>query len=55
MVVVAWDASRAAWTHDDKGFFYSRYPKPKSHEEGAVVDKGTETDALSFHKVRAVA
>ncbi|TPX63319.1 hypothetical protein SpCBS45565_g06684 [Spizellomyces sp. 'palustris'] len=41
------------WTHDDKGFFYNRYPKP----EHTTSDKaGTETDAnknamLFYHKI----
>ncbi|KAJ3151501.1 hypothetical protein HDU89_001944 [Geranomyces variabilis] len=40
------------WTHDDKGFFYNRYPKPASK----TTDKGTETDsnknaALYYHKL----
>ncbi|OQR94481.1 prolyl endopeptidase [Achlya hypogyna] len=37
--------SRFAWTRDDAGFFYSRYPAPKTFE-GAADDKshGTETD-----------
>ncbi|TPX57531.1 hypothetical protein PhCBS80983_g03787 [Powellomyces hirtus] len=40
------------WTHDDKGFFYNRFPKPASKTD----DKGTETDAnkdaeLCYHKL----
>ncbi|PWN46082.1 hypothetical protein IE81DRAFT_333060 [Ceraceosorus guamensis] len=33
--------SGPVWTHDDKGFFYQRYPEPPAH----VKDSGTETDA----------
>eukprot|EP00899_Mesostigma_viride_P022615 jgi/Mesvir1/3538/Mv12009-RA.1 len=33
--------SSMAWTHDNKGFFYCRYPEPSS----AVASAGTETDA----------
>lgn len=32
--------SSMAWTHDNKGFFYNRYPDPK----GGAKDLGTETD-----------
>ncbi|KAJ3012419.1 hypothetical protein HKX48_006288 [Thoreauomyces humboldtii] len=40
------------WTHDDKGFFYNRYPSPSS----STADKGTETDSntdseLFYHKI----
>ena len=39
------------WTHDDRGFFYNRYPKPAA---STSIDKGTETDsnknaALYYH------
>jgi prolyl oligopeptidase len=41
-----------AWTHDDKGFFYNRYPEPSTQ----VQDAGTETDSntnayLCYHKI----
>lgn len=40
--------SGIAWTHDNKGFFYSKYPKPAS----VSLDKaGTETDKTENQKV----
>ncbi|KAK9205490.1 hypothetical protein WN943_015757 [Citrus x changshan-huyou] len=35
------------WTHDSKGFFYSRYPAPK---DGKAVDAGIETDSSLYHE-----
>ncbi|XP_027330136.1 prolyl endopeptidase-like isoform X1 [Abrus precatorius] len=40
--------SSISWTHDSKGFFYSRYPAPK---DGEVADAGTETNANLHHKL----
>ncbi|GLT53037.1 hypothetical protein SLA2020_263340 [Shorea laevis] len=40
--------SSISWTHDSKGFFYSRYPAPK---EGENVDAGTETNSNLYHEL----
>ncbi|KDO85001.1 hypothetical protein CISIN_1g0038782mg, partial [Citrus sinensis] len=46
-VVSQFKFSSIAWTHDSKGFFYSRYPAPK---EGKDMDAGTETDSNLYHE-----
>ncbi|XP_022860388.1 prolyl endopeptidase-like [Olea europaea var. sylvestris] len=40
--------SSISWTHDSKGFFYSRYPAPK---DGAKLDAGTETSVNLHHEL----
>ncbi|XP_078440045.1 uncharacterized protein LOC144710215 [Wolffia australiana] len=40
--------SSISWTHDCKGFFYSRYPAPKNGEE---LDAGTETNINLYHEL----
>ncbi|KAG8378018.1 hypothetical protein BUALT_Bualt08G0094600 [Buddleja alternifolia] len=40
--------SGISWTHDSKGFFYSRYPAPK---DGDKLDAGTETQANLHHEI----
>ncbi|KAG2692880.1 hypothetical protein I3760_08G072400 [Carya illinoinensis] len=40
--------SSISWTHDSKGFFYSRYPAPK---EGEGIDAGTETNSNLYHEL----
>jgi len=55
--------SGVSWTHDNKGFFYSRYDIPASYSNTNVTDKqwvmnkqGTETDKLTnmrlyYHRI----
>ncbi len=40
--------SGAAWTHDGKGFFYSRYPEPK---EGANLTGANYFQKLYYHRI----
>ncbi|XP_042477460.1 prolyl endopeptidase-like [Macadamia integrifolia] len=40
--------SSISWTHDSKGFFYSRYPAPK---EGEQIEAGTETNVNLYHEL----
>ncbi|HEV2852810.1 MAG TPA: prolyl oligopeptidase family serine peptidase [Thermoanaerobaculia bacterium] len=40
--------SSAAWTHDDKGFFYSRYDEPK---EGRPLEEANFYQKLYYHRI----
>jgi hypothetical protein len=40
--------SGAAWTHDNKGFYYSRYPEPK---KGDKLKGANFNQALYYHKL----
>lgn len=40
--------STISWTHDNKGFFYSRYPAPS---DGEKLDAGTETNVNLHHEL----
>ena len=43
--------SGMSWTHDNAGFFYSRFNAPQSHAAGSMEKAGTETEKLEFQKV----
>jgi len=43
--------SGMSWTHDNAGFFYSRFDTPESHATGSMDKAGTETEKLAFQKV----
>ncbi len=40
--------SSAAWTHDEKGFFYSRYDEPK---EGRTLEEANFYQKLYYHRI----
>ena len=42
--------SSAAWTHDDAGFFYGRYPEPPA---GAAYDAPNRDMELRYHRLGA--
>ncbi|CAI8606496.1 unnamed protein product [Vicia faba] len=42
--------SSTSWTHDNKGFFYSRFPPP-TIKDGEVVHAGTQTDTNLYHEL----
>jgi prolyl oligopeptidase len=46
---IAWSKfTSAAWTHDEEGFFYGRYPEPPA---GAAYDAPNRTMELAYHRV----
>lgn len=46
---LAWSKfSAAAWTHDDAGFFYTRYPEPPA---GAAYDAPNRDQELRYHRL----
>jgi prolyl oligopeptidase len=40
--------SGASWTHDGKGFFYTRFPEP---EEGRAYEEANRNPTLFYHRV----
>jgi prolyl oligopeptidase len=40
--------SEIAWTHDSKGFFYSRYPEPPKHK---VLEAALANQAVYYHRL----
>ena len=47
--VVSWVRfSDLSWTHDSKGFFYSRYPEPPA---GKVLEAALSNQAIYYHRV----
>ena len=47
--VIAWVRfSALSWTHDSRGFFYSRYPQPP---EGKVLEAALSHQAVYYHAV----
>jgi prolyl oligopeptidase len=42
--------SQSAWTHDSKGFFYSRYDEPR---EGRLLERANFYQKLCFHRLGA--
>ena len=40
--------SDLSWTHDSKGFFYSRYPEPPA---GKVLEAALANQAIYYHRV----
>ena len=40
--------SEISWTHDSKGFFYSRYPQPPSHK---VLEAALAGQAVYYHRL----
>lgn len=42
--------SSIAWSHDEKGFFYTKYPKPRAFDN-PNIKIGTETEQVIDQKV----
>jgi len=43
--------SSISWTHDNKGFFYSRFDAPDSLDQDSMAKAGVETDKLQNQQV----